>query len=230
MKKSKPIDPTMFGKNFVREVAPKLRGIRKDRQVELSCVICETLFIVTVANAVRIKQQTCSNQCAGILRRKSENGNLNHPLYPRWLSMRDRCNNPKNDRYTRYGARGITYDSVFDDFTQYVNYCVSLANAPTDLRSTSLEIDRIDNDVGYCKGNLRWADVCLQAANKSLLKTPEHTSSTVGVCWCKTNKRWIARVQYKNQTLHQSSHLTEEAAVLARQQYVIVNDLPHQLK
>lgn len=228
--KVQPVSAEMFAGNFIREVEPKMRGHRKDRQVELFCVICEKHFTVALANAKRVKQQTCSNQCAGILRRKMEGGNLNHPLYNRWLSMKDRCNNPNNDRYTRYGARGIQYAPEFEDFSVYVTYCESLPGKPGDISCTQLEIDRINNNIGYFKGNLRWADVSTQAANKSAKKTEKHTSKCVGIHYCKTNKRWIARVQFHNEIVYQSSHLTEEDASYARQRFIDDNNLPHQPK
>lgn len=230
MAKRTAADSSMFGSNFIREVEPKMRGNRKDRQVELRCTACNCQFVTGLDNAKRIQQQTCSNECAGVLRRKMEGGNMNHPLYNRWLSMRDRCNNPKNDRYPRYGARGIGYDTLFDDFSQYVAYCEGLPNTPKDISATKLEIDRINNGVGYLKGNLRWANGNTQAANKSLEKTKAHTSSFVGVCYCKTNKRWIAKVQFEHKLLHQSSHFTEADAMYARQEYIVDHNLPHQLK
>lgn len=230
MKKGALLIPEMFGENFIREVEPKFRGVRKDRQVELKCVICNKVFIVSLYNAKRIQQKSCSNKCAGDLRQKMEGGNMTHPLYARWLSMRDRCNNPNNVRYLRYGARGISYDPIFDDFSEYVNYCVNLENTPDLSKKTLLEIDRINNDKGYFKGNLRWADNSLQAANKSLEKTVKHTSKYVGICYCKTNKKWIAKVQYHKKTLHQSTHFTELAAITARQEFIIKHNLPHQFK
>lgn len=230
MKASIPLDPNDFGSNFIQEVAPKLRGTRKDRQVELKCMVCSMHFTVSLFNAKRTKQQTCSNTCAGVLRQKMDGGNLNHPLYNRWLSMRDRCNNPNNERYLRYGARGITYAPEFNDFSIYAHYCVSLPNTPTDIRRTALEIDRINNNKNYCKGNLRWTSSNTQAANKSLVKDSSFTSNNVGVCYCKTNKRWIAKVQFNSEVIHQSSHLTENDAIYARQEYIVNHDLPHQLK
>lgn len=230
MRTTSPLTSNMFGGNFVKEVEPKMRGSRKDRQVELECTVCGLHFIVSLFNAKRVKQKTCSNLCAGVLRRKIEGGNMQHPLYNRWLSMRDRCNNPNNDRYSRYGARGITYAPEFDAFSVYADYCMQLPNAPIDIRETKLEIDRINNNVGYFKGNLRWANINTQAANKSQSKDATYTSTIAGVHFCKTNKRWIARVQFDNKILHQSSHLTELDAVYARQEYIVDHDLPHQLK
>lgn len=230
MKIHKPVNPEEFGNNFIREVAPKIRGDRKDRQVELRCEVCGNTFTTSMSNAKRIKQKTCSNNCAGTLRRKMEGGNLNHPLYNRWLSMRDRCNNQKNDRYRRYGARGISYAPEFNDFSVYAEYCSSLPDAPENIKETQLEVDRINNNIGYFKGNLRWTDVSTQAANKSHEKDTSHTSNSVGVHYCTTNKRWIAKVQYRNKILHQSSHLTEEDASYARQEFIVDHVLPHKLK
>jgi hypothetical protein len=36
-----------------------------------------------------------------------KHGMTNHPLYGTWSSIKDRCYNPKNKYYYRYGGRGI---------------------------------------------------------------------------------------------------------------------------
>lgn len=76
-------------------------------------------------------------------------------------SMRNRCLNPKSDRYHRYGGRGITicarWLESFENFKEDMGY-------PEDGHS----IDRIDNDGNYEPGNCRWADAKTQRANQSL--------------------------------------------------------------
>ena len=64
--------------------------------------------------------------------------------------MNRRCNNPKVHNYTRYGARGIKNKfKSLDDFRGYV-----LNELRVDPRG--LQIDRIDNDGHYEKGNIRF--------------------------------------------------------------------------
>lgn len=72
------------------------------------------------------------------------------PEYACWRAIRQRCENPKNPRYQRYGGRGIKmcgrWQSSFDAFLSDVGY------RPSPTHS----IDRIDNDGHYEPGNVRW--------------------------------------------------------------------------
>lgn len=63
--------------------------------------------------------------------------------------MRERCDNPKSISYKYYGARGITYDSSWNDFKNFL----------TDMgeRPENTTLDRIDVDGNYCKDNCRWS-------------------------------------------------------------------------
>ena len=219
----KPINPNEFKGNFIEECDPIYRGSRKDRMVKLECVICNNHFIVSYYNAKRIQQVTCSNKCSGVLRRQSEDGNLNNQHYSRWLSMKDRCNNPNNSRYSRYGARGITYSKSFEDFNTYVNYIESLDGFDA---ITNQSLDRIDNNKGYIEGNLRWASNYIQAANKTF-KQSNTSSKFRGVYYCNTHKVWIAKLAYEGKVLFTKHCNSEVDAVLARNNFIIDNKLPH---
>lgn len=223
---AKLIDEREFDGNFVREVEPVYRGNKKDRRVELVCFVCGKNFIATYANAKRTRQRACSNQCGGILTRRSELGNENSIHYPRWLSMRDRCNNPNNDRYNRYGARGITYAKEFNDFLEYENYITSL---PDYDEKSNKSLDRIDNNLGYLKGNLRWASCSVQSANKTAKKTGA-SSKYIGVHFCNTHKSWIAKVQYKGKIVFCKYYSSERLALIGRNEFITDNNLPHAIQ
>ena len=63
--------------------------------------------------------------------------------------MRERCNNPNNKDYPRYGGRGIT---VCEQWSRYANFIADMGLPP----SPEAQLDRIDNDRGYEPGNVRW--------------------------------------------------------------------------
>ena len=70
-------------------------------------------------------------------------------VYRVWYGMIQRCNNPKQPSYYRYGGRGIT---VCKRWRKFENLLKDMGEPPTDRH----QIDRIDNDKGYCKSNCRW--------------------------------------------------------------------------
>jgi hypothetical protein len=60
--------------------------------------------------------------------------------------------------YQHYGARGITYDPRWDDFTIFL---ADVGEPP----APGMTIDRINNDGNYEVGNIRWATRAEQSRN-----------------------------------------------------------------
>lgn len=72
--------------------------------------------------------------------------------------MRERCNNPKAQRYNYYGARGIRVCERWGSFELFIQ---DMGRRPSPKHS----IDRIDNDGNYEPGNCRWATQDQQIKN-----------------------------------------------------------------
>jgi hypothetical protein len=72
-----------------------------------------------------------------------------HPFFITWVNMRNRCYNPKNNRYSTYGARGI---KVCKRWLIFENFRKDMFNT---WRS-GLQIDRINNNKDYTPSNCRW--------------------------------------------------------------------------
>lgn len=84
-----------------------------------------------------------------------------------WKGMKERCSNPKHNRYHRYGGRGITVcDEWLHDFQAFYDWAMANGydeNAPRG----QCTIDRIDNDKGYSPENCRWTDAKTQRSNQT---------------------------------------------------------------
>lgn len=96
-------------------------------------------------------------------RGKIRHGMTNHPLYKTWTGMRNRCSNPKNNCYARYGGRGISVHPPWDNsFISFLDYVSALPGYGVE----GMTIDRIDNDGDYVPGNVRWATKKVQGRNQ----------------------------------------------------------------
>lgn len=85
------------------------------------------------------------------------------PEYGAWKNMFDRCYNPANPWWSRYGGRGIRVcPRWFDRETGFAAFYHDLGPRPSKCHS----LDRIDNGGHYEPGNCRWATVKQQNANK----------------------------------------------------------------
>lgn len=74
-------------------------------------------------------------------------------VYRAWTHIKDRCLRPATKRYPRYGGRGIDmYAPWMGDFYLFYEH---IGDPPTSKHT----VDRIDNDLGYIPGNIRWATV-----------------------------------------------------------------------
>lgn len=81
------------------------------------------------------------------------------PTYKSWYAMIQRCENPKNVRFARYGARGIVVCAAWSSFDQFLQDMGERPEGKT--------LDRINPDGNYEPANCRWATPKEQANNKS---------------------------------------------------------------
>lgn len=80
---------------------------------------------------------------------QTKHGLHKHPLNHIWVNIKQRCNNPKNERYHRYGGRGIKFYDGWNDFLTFYNWAISNG------WKEGLHIDRINNDGDYEPSNCR---------------------------------------------------------------------------
>lgn len=90
----------------------------------------------------------------------------NKRLHGIWKHMIERCHNPNNRAYQRYGGRGIKVcDEWRNNFQAFCKWARKNGYDPeSDWRECT--IDRIDNEKGYSPKNCRWISVKMQSRNR----------------------------------------------------------------
>lgn len=160
----------LTGKRYGRLVVQGL-GSKKGSQHTWKC-ICDCGNIKEVKGCYLRNGQTKSCGClkkeflkdtANPKKIHTKHNGTHTRLHRIWLKMRNRCNNPNNDRYASYGGRGIRVCDEWSGENGFVNFRDwALENGYDD----SLSIDRINVDGNYEPSNCRWATVKMQARNK----------------------------------------------------------------
>ena len=124
--------------------------------------------------------------------RKKTHGMSNTKEYACWTAFKNRCLNPKNIQYKDYGERGIT---VSEEWLKFENFYSDMGKCPDDC-----EIDRIDNNKGYCKENCRWTTKKMNARNRRSTKTHKIDSECLvqqelidKIGWNKDQFRWFKK-------------------------------------
>lgn len=104
----------------------------------------------------------------------------------RWIyfDAKYRCTKETHKRYADYGGRGIKF--LFNSFEEWFEHM-----GP---RPEGFEMDRIDNNGNYEKGNLRWVDFSTQQKNKRIYSN--NTSGLKGVSFYSRDGVWSARYNF----------------------------------
>lgn len=162
MEIEKILTNTRFGcRVVVSEVTKDASGLRR---VHCRCD-CGRESIVRLLALTTGKANSCGCQ----------QGNKTHglsgtPAHRSWECMKQRCFNPKRERYSRYGARGIT---VCERWLTFENFLADMGERP---ENTTL--DRINPDGNYEPGNCRWATQHTQDRNRSGVTLLTHDDKT----------------------------------------------------
>lgn len=150
----------MKGNRFGHWTVMSYAFTSKSGHKHMNCICdCGTEKFVRLSKLTSGESKSC-----GCKRRElyDKGGSINGKrtkLYRVWLGIKDRCGNPKNVSFSRYGAIGINMCKEWEDFALFKKW------AEDNGYKDGLSIDRIDNKKGYSKDNCRWADNFVQANN-----------------------------------------------------------------
>lgn len=89
---------------------------------------------------------------------------VNGHLHRVFNAMKSRCTNPNITNYHRYGGRGVKV--CFDSATEFIDYVINTLQ----INPKGLQIDRIDNNGNYEKGNIRFVTAKENCKNREVSK------------------------------------------------------------
>ena len=117
---------------------------------------CGKSRVVSVGhfNTGKIKSCGCHKVSHG------HGGEVRSREYISYHNMIARCTKPSNKRFKDYGGVGISVCKPWID--SFVNFISDMGDCPD-----GYQIDRIDNNLGYCKDNCRWVSRKENQANRS---------------------------------------------------------------
>lgn len=180
----------LTGQRFGRLVVVERNGTKNTFAMWL-CK-CDCGSEKTVQSAMLKRGQTQSCGCLSFEQKTSRattHGQSKTLTYDRWCSMINRCTNPNQANFKRYGAAGI---SVCDRWGSFENFLADMGNCPA-----GHTLDRWPNGGGnYEPGNCRWATPKQQANNTKNSILVEYLGRS------QTLKQWAEELGIKYATVH----------------------------
>ena len=157
----------ILGHKFGRLTPIRSAGKGKYGDTMWECVCdCGNHSYVSTSRLLRGKSLSCGCYSRDVCIERSTKHNGSHrgnteKLYRIWNDMKRRCSKEYRSDYERYGGRGITVCSEWQEsYETFRDWAMSHGYKP------GLSIDRIDNNNGYSPDNCRWETMQRQANNK----------------------------------------------------------------
>ena len=160
----------LIGKKFNRLVVIERKETDKHRHIQWLCLCdCGEYIKTSGQNLKSGNTKSCGCLKKEVL--KNNNHYTKHnmsktQIYKIWIGMNQRCKNPNDKDFQKYGGRGIKVCERWQGEKGFENFLKDMGPRPSDLHS----IDRIDNDGNYEPSNCDWASPELQGQNRRVCK------------------------------------------------------------
>ena len=222
-----PAKKELKGQRFTRLLVMEEHPIRAKNGKVMWVCLCDCGNKVIVNNVSLTRGLTLSCGCYN--REKSADqlrthGKSNTRLYTVWQGIKSRCYYESDINYKYYGARGIKMSENF--LKDFIAFEKELGPEPdTKSRWT---VERINVELGYVEGNIRWATYSEQNRNKR--KFSNNRSGVTGVYrkkGYKDEEYWVAQCHgldgktiEKYFSLSKYGDKAEEMAIQARKEMI----------
>ncbi len=165
----------LIGKRFARLTVVSRAANTSGGRAKWNCVCdCGHTTVASTSNLNSSHTKSCG--CLGVESTKKSNtthGLYKHPEYKLWLGMKNRCHNPKNKSFSKYGAKGVSVCSRWQN--SFASFVEDMGPRP----SLDCSIDRIISSKGYSPNNCRWATQIEQQNNRGNNKKIIHNGQTL---------------------------------------------------
>lgn len=132
------------------------------------------------------------------------------PLYNLWKSLKYRCTNPHDKAYKHYGARGIAVYAAWA--SSYATFAADIRREIGEKPEKDMSLDRMNSNLGYQPGNVRWSTQKTQMNNMRRNKLFTYDGET------RTVSQWADHLGMPYYTLYNrlcKYHWTIERALTA---------------
>lgn len=187
---------SIVGNKYNRWTVLSCCRIKKANKERIYCTcICEcgNTKDVSFDNLAPLKTISCGCHHKEVMQLKRKHGyaNKNISEYNSWCGMRDRCNNPKNNKYKNYGGRGIRVCERWDDFNLFLQ---DMGKKPLGRYT----IERLDVNGNYEPSNCVWATDYIQFRNRTDNRWIEiNGERKILSDWCRKYKISTSTVQVR---------------------------------